>query len=687
MGAARTGGRGLWVRLEWLAGPLLILAVQQVLFGVPVGVVLNGAVLGLITALVALGMFLVYRANRVLNFAQGELGLIPAVLAVLLVVESGLPWLLALGIGLVASFALGGASEFLVIRRFFHAPRLVLTVATLGLAQALGFLALWMPRWWDSRVASQRTDMPLEAVWDVGPIRLSADHLLVLVAVPLLLLAVGLLLHRTDLGIAIRAAAERPDRAGSLGIPVKAVQTLVWAMAGTLAFLALFLRAGVMGLPVGGFLGFGLLLRALAALVIGRLQHLPTVMASSVALGILHQGVDWNQSSSLVGDAVMAAVIIVALLVRRMRPERGELELGAFRAVGEVRRLPAALCQLPEVRLGRFLGPPALVAVALVLPHHLGTENVLRLSFLYLSTMVLVSLVVLTGWAGQVSLGQMAFLAVGAVAGAHATQSWGADLLLAVPFAGICGIVAAMVVGVPALRLRGMHLAVTTLAFAVAVTAYLLNPRFFDWLPSGRIERQPLLGRINWESSFAMYHVSLVAVVVTFVLVAGIRRSRTGRVLIALRENEAAVQAFGVSATRAKLTAFGISGFVAAASGALSVHHQQAFVIEGSGAEASIGMFVSGVAGGLGSLLGAGLGALWYWGSFWWLEGNWRLLATGGGVLLVLLILPGGLAGGVYQLRDAVLTRLAVQRGVAAPGFTEDRLAGPVGGSDGEVAP
>ena len=260
MGAARTGGRGLWVRLEWLAGPLLILAVQQVLFGVPVGVVLNGAVLGLITALVALGMFLVYRANRVLNFAQGELGLIPAVLAVLLVVESGLPWLLALGIGLVASFALGGASEFLVIRRFFHAPRLVLTVATLGLAQALGFLALWMPRWWDSRVASQRTDMPLEAVWDVGPIRLSADHLLVLVAVPLLLLAVGLLLHRTDLGIAIRAAAERPDRAGSLGIPVKAVQTLVWAMAGTLAFLALFLRAGVMGLPVGGFLGFGLLL-------------------------------------------------------------------------------------------------------------------------------------------------------------------------------------------------------------------------------------------------------------------------------------------------------------------------------------------------------------------------------------------------------------------------------------------
>ena len=182
MGTARSGDRGRLARLDWLAGPLLILAVQQVLFGVPVGVVLNGAVLGLITALVALGMFLVYRANRVLNFAQGELGLIPGVLAVLLITESGLPWLLALAVGLIASFLLGGASEFLVIRRFFRAPRLVLTVATLGLAQTLGFLALWMPRWWDARVASQRTDVPLDLVWDVGPIRLSADHLLVLVA-------------------------------------------------------------------------------------------------------------------------------------------------------------------------------------------------------------------------------------------------------------------------------------------------------------------------------------------------------------------------------------------------------------------------------------------------------------------------------------------------------------------------
>ena len=233
--------------------------------------------------------------------------------------------------------------------------------------------------------------------------------------------------------------------------------------------------------------------------------------------------------------------------------------------------------------------------------------------------------------------------------------------------------VASLAVGLPALRLRGLYLAVTSLAFVVATTSYVLNPRFFDWLPSGRIERFPIAGRIDWTSSFAMYHVSLVAMALTFVAVAGIRSSRTGRVLIAMRENESAAEAYGVDATRAKLTAFSISGFIAAAAGALIVHHQQAFVVGGE-AQASIGLFIAGVTGGLGSMLGASIGALNWWGGRWWLPDNFRLLSTGIGVLIVLLILPGGLAGGLYQLRDAGLRRLAERRGIDAPGITPDRL-------------
>ncbi len=659
-------------RLKWLAAPLLIFAVQFSLFRAPIGVVINGAVLGLITALVALAMFLIYRSNRVLNFAQGEFGLIPAVLSVMLIVESGWPWLLALLVGAVASILLGGATEFLIIRRFFRAPRLILTVATLGLAQILAFNALRMPLWWNARVTSQRIDSPLNWVWDVGPVRLSADHLLVLIIVPLVLLAIGALLRYTNLGIAVRAAAELPDRAVSLGIPVKSVHTLIWGIAGFLAFLALFLRAGVIGLPVGGSLGFGLLLRALAALMIGRLSHLPTILVSSIALGILQQGINWNQDNSFLGDAFMAAVIIGALVLRRDRKQRGEMTNESLSLIGDVRRLPAVLNNLWEVRILKFLAITGCIGLSFWLPRVLETQDVLRLSYLYLYVIVLLSLVVLTGWAGQLSLGHIAFLTVGSVLGAYFTQEMGFDLLLAVPIAGLGGALASLFVGLPALRLRGLYLAVTSLAFAVATTSYLLNPRFFSWIPQGRIERQPLLGRIDWSTSFAMYHVSLIALILVFFAISGIRNSRTGRVLLAMRDNEAAVAAYGVSPTKAKLVAFAISGFFASTAGALVVHHQQALVVEANNHWQSIDLFVAAVAGGIGSVIGAVLGALYYWGGVWWLPGNWRLLVLGGGVLGVLLVLPGGLASGLYQIRDAAARKLALHHDIDAPGFTSD---------------
>ena len=659
-------------RFKWLAAPLLIFAVQFSMFRAPLGVIINGAVLGLITALVALAMFLIYRSNRVLNFAQGEFGLIPAVLAVMLIVESDWPWLAALLVGAVAAGLLGGATEFLIIRRFFRAPRLILTVATLGLAQILAFNAYRMPVWWDARVVSQRIDSPLGWVWDVGPVRLSADHLLVLIIVPLVLLFIGALLRYTNLGIAVRAAAELPDRAVSLGIPVKSVHTLIWGIAGFLAFLALFLRAGVIGLPVGGSLGFGLLLRALAALMIGRLSHLPTVLVSSIALGILQQGIDWNQDNSFLGNALMAAVIIAALVLRRDRKQRGEMTHESLSLIGDIRRLPSALNRLWEVRILKFVAVAGCIGLSFWLPRVLETQDVLRLSYLYLFVIVLLSLVILTGWAGQLSLGHIAFLTVGSVLGAYFTQEMGFDLLLAVPVAGLGGAVASLFVGLPALRLRGLYLAVTSLAFAVATTSYLLNPRFFSWIPQGRIERQPLLGRIDWSSSFAMYHVSLIALILVFFAISGIRNSRTGRVLLAMRDNESAVAAYGVSPTKAKLMAFAISGFFASTAGALVVHHQQALVVESNDHWQSIDLFVAAVAGGISSVIGAVLGALYYWGGVWWLPGNWRLLVLGGGVLGVLLILPGGMASGLYQIRDAAARKLALRHGVDAPGFTHD---------------
>ena len=112
-------------------------------------------------------------------------------------------------------------------------------------------------------------------------------------------MAVGLLLHRTRIGVGIRAIAEDSDRAGMLGIPVMRLLSLVWALAAVLAFLALFFRSSIFGLPVGGQLGVLFFLRALTAAVVGRLTDLKPVLATSIVLGILHQGIIWNTDSPM----------------------------------------------------------------------------------------------------------------------------------------------------------------------------------------------------------------------------------------------------------------------------------------------------------------------------------------------------------------------------------------------------
>lgn len=677
-----SGLEAVWSRVGWLTWPVVLIVVQQLLFPAPAGSILAGAVLGLMTSLVSLAMYLVYRANRVINFAAGELGLLPAVFAVLLIVESGLSYYLSFGLGLLGAAIVGVAAEFLVIRRFFNSPRLIVTVATIGVAQLLGLCALLLPRWWDTIVQSQRIDAPIDIEFELGARVFTADHVLVLVVAPLAIVGVGALLKWTRLGVAIRAAAELPTRAGLLGIPVKGLQSVVWSIATMLAFLALFLRAGIYGLPVGGQLGLLLLLRSLAALTLGRMSHLPTILAASLSLGILQEAIVWN-SGAVEAEAKMGAftgaVIVVGLLARRARGLRSEADTSSWQNAGDARPVPAVFARWRPVQIARGVGFALFAAALLAFPAWFGTTVIVRMGLIFLFAIIFLSLGVLTGWAGQISLGQMAFAGVGGASAAWLTQNWGVDITLATLAAGCCGALVSLVVGVPALRLRGAYLAVTTLAFSITVSQYVLNPRFFDWVPDQRIERNPIFGVIDWSSSTAIYYVSLVTMLLMFAAVHGIRRSRTGRVLIALRDNEGATEAYGVSPVRAKLTAFAISGFLAAVAGAMITHHQQAFIVDDPGF--SIGVFAASVVGGLGSLLGAFAGALWWNGTFFWLQGAWRLFASGVGVLLVLLVATGGLAGLWYDLRDVTLRKLGRRHGIVEEDLAEDLLA-----TDGDEA-
>ena len=153
----------------------------------------------------------------------------------------------------------------------------------------------------------------------------------------------------------------------------------------------------------------------------------------------------------------------------------------------------------------------------------------------------------------------------------------------------------------------------------------------------------------------------------------GLRQSRTGRVLVALRDNEQGVAAYGVSVVKAKLMAFVIAGFFAGAAGALYVVHQQSFAgLTTNRLGNSIRVFIAAIVGGIGSTMGAMIGSLFLFGTIWWLRGDWSIFATGFGVLTVLLIAPGGISSLLYRFRDWVLTQLALKRDIKVPSLIAD---------------
>jgi branched-chain amino acid transport system permease protein len=677
--------------LAGLLGTALFLVGVQVLWSPPAGVVVQGALLGGLSALLALGLALVYRAHRVLNFAQGDLGAAPASLAVLLLVSSGASWLTALLAGLATAVVLGALVEILVIRRFARSPRLVLTVATIGLAQVLAGLGLLLPRWFAVAVPPQSYPAPIDWHFTVDPIRFGGNDVLAVIVVPVAFVALALFL-RSRLGTAMRACADDPERAALVGIPVRHVHTAVWIIASLLAFLAVFLRAGIVGLSIGSVLGPSLLLPALAAAVIGRMEHLPTIAASAIALGIVEQAVVWDWAQPQYVQPVLFVVVLVALWCTPAgRGLRTRAEPSTWRAVREPRPVPPALARLPEVRLVR-VGTVAMVAVLLLLVPVVFSESRTNLAAVALVYAVIaLSLVVLTGWAGEVSLGQMAFVAIGAAVGGSITARWGADLSLGLLGAGLVGAVVAVVIGLPVLRRRGLTIAVVTLAFSLATTTWLLSPAVFgpghwwDWLPPSRVERPHLFGFVDVRSETSFYLLCLAALGVAVVAVHALRRAHAGRAFVAVRENDRAAAAVGIRVRATTLGAFAVSGFLAAFAGALFVHQQNGLQLGSYGAGESLVVFAMVVVGGLGSIPGAILGAFAVRGVTWWLPADWQFLVTGAGLLVVLLIFRGGLGAAVADARDAWLRRVARRRGIAAPALLGTETGNAV--ADGAAAP
>ena len=660
-------------------------------WGVPSGVLVQGVIIGALTSLLALGLALVWRANRVINFAAGDLGGAPTTLAVLLAISTvAANWWVALVAGLAAALVIGAAVEFLLVRRFSNSPRLVLSVATIGIAQVLAAGTLLLPRYFT--LTGRSIPEPFNLHLTISPITFRGADLVALATVPIVLVGLALFLRRSDVGIAIRAGADRADRAASLGIPIRRLQTVVWVLATVLGFLAIYLRSSILGPPIGSVpaggigpavLGPALLLRALAAAVIGRMERLPTIVGAAVMLGIVEQSVVWHWHEPAYIDPVLFVVVILGVLatggtsIGHVRSG----EVSTWQAAREVRPVPRELRRLREVRGAKVVLAVVVIAVLVAVPGYLSASKLNLAAAIVIFGIIGVSLVVLTGWAGQVSLGQVAFVGIGAAVSGAVTARLGWDLSLGLLVAGLTGAVVAMVVGLPAIRRRGLTLAVTSLAFALMTSEYLLNQTFFgpgttlDWLPSSRIARPALFGVIDIDTDTRFYYLCLVGLALAIALAYGVRRSRTGRAIIAVRENERAAEAFGISARRLTLFALAFSGFLAAFAGALFVYQQSGLDTSPYQPSASLEVFAMAVIGGLGSIPGALIGATYVRGVDYFLPSEWQILATGVGLLAVLLVLPGGLGAALADGRDVLLRRLARRRSIEVGSFADDAPA------------
>jgi branched-chain amino acid transport system permease protein len=651
--------------------------------GAPGGVLLAGLVFGLINSLVAVAIVLVYRANRVVNFAAAEFGSVAAVVAIELHIQEHVNYFVSIAAGVVLAAVIAAVLEVTVIRRFGNAPRLIVAVVTIGLAQVLNGLSVVIPLEWNHARNAGTFTTPFRTHFTVFPVVFNANHVVAVVVVPLVLGVLAWFLRYTNYGVAIRAAADNTDRARLLAVPVSRLSTIIWTTAGVLSALAVLLRVPVLGFSSFTSVSSGglpLLLMTLTAAVIGGMTSLPVTVAAAVGLGVVDQLGAWTFRSSTYVDAALLAVILAVLLFRKDRLTRAaDSGIATWQAVKPVRPVPAELADLPVVRRGRRAFGLVVLAIAIGLPYLLTPANTQLAALILIYAIVACSLAVLTGWAGHISLGQVAFMGFGGATTGVLITRHGADLFLALAAGALVAAAFAVIIGLPALRISGPFLAVVTIAFAVTSADYFLVPKYFPWFAStaGPVPRLPLFGRIAIESDRQMYFLCLVALAVVLTAVRGLRNSHAGRAMIAGKENRLAAQAFAIDTTRTNLVAFALSGAIAGFAGGLFVIHQQAFNFTSFNAEQGLVFFTMVVIGGLGSVPGAVLGAVYVYGAQYLLPAGWSVIATGAGIVVLLMFLPGGLGELVYRVRDDILRLIASRRGLVVPSLVADAAEAP----------
>ncbi len=416
----RTDGSRLAHQAAVVAGAFAALEVTDThLFPhrVPQGELVFGCLVGLTYALLAIALILVYKANRIINFAVAEFGVFGAIVFQNLQGEH-LPWFASLLAGITSAGAAGFVMERFLARRFARSSRLILSVATIGMAQFVAFGEIEVARHFGTIPASGGLRTPLsDFTFVIGGATFDGNAILLAVVAVATLIALEVFLHRSAYGIALRAAAENAPRAALLGIPVKKVSTLAWVIAAVIAGIATVLHAPMTGVIAGGtVVGPTLLYKSLAVAVIADFSDLRVAVLAGLLLGMVGQSITYAYSGSPITDAMYIAVIIAVLLARC--PQVGRIvdaAASSWKTISEVRRIPRSAAREPRVvsvRAGAVIS-----ASVLLVAGPLGLSGTYRFdaSDVLVFALVAISCVVVTGCSGQISLGQFALAAVGAV--------------------------------------------------------------------------------------------------------------------------------------------------------------------------------------------------------------------------------------------------------------------------------
>lgn len=629
---------------------------------------LLGTGAGAVYAAIALGLLMTYRSSGVVNFAHGAAAMYGAYVFVGLRVAGDLllplpgaagrvhvgvlaGWPAAL-IAVAATTALELGVYYAVFRPLRDAPPLSRLLASVGVMVALQAVVTLQ---FGADAISVPRVLPATPVSVLGR-PLPSDRLWLAGIVIVVTIALSAAYRYLRIGLASRAAAEDETALALLGWSPDRVAAANWALAGVLAG-----GAGVLVGPITAAdpVTFTLLVvPALAAALVAGFTSFAATTATALALGMVQSVLlevqahaSWLPATG-VGKALPLLLIAIAAVARgSVVPPRGQLVEKQLPVVAAPTR-PAA-----PVAAG--------IAVGVVLLLVLHGDYRLALVNTLIGIVVCLSIVVVTGYLGQLSLAQMAFAGVAGFALTRLQDPLGVPFPLDAVLAAIAAAVAGVVIAVPALRVRGPSLAVVTLAGALAVQALLFeSPSLTGGFAGSEVRAPSLFGHHFGPGAgggdYPRLGFGLLVLLVTVLAalaVLWLRASTIGRRLLAVRANERGAAALGVSVASTKLTGFAISAFLAGLAGAMIGWEQSRLSFGSFDVFVSLALVAVTYVGGIGRVSGAVVGgALVASGLvFTWLDhaagfGRYQLLISGVAVVVAIVIAPDGLTGAAARL-------------------------------------